>query len=131
MDSWLVFCNLVTFFSSCSIKVTPILASCLASNVYLLIVEEPEVPGVVAMRIDVIVRRVLAPGEAGVAVAVLVGACHPGARRLQPQPWRWPWKHKIMALVMEWMHLNDSIRYLLEHAKILLCIVFFSSHYLQ
>lgn len=50
---------------------------------YLLIVKEPEVTGVVAVRIKVIVRRVLTAGEAGVAVTVLVRA-NSGARRLQP-----------------------------------------------
>lgn len=54
----------------------------------LLVIEEPEVAGVVAVRVELRVRRVLRVGEAGVAVAVLVDA---GARRLQPQPWRWPW----------------------------------------
>lgn len=61
----------------------------------LLIVEEPEVAWVVAVRVEVIVPRVLTPSETGVAVAVLV--CHRGTRRLQPQPRRWPWKHHIIS----------------------------------
>lgn len=56
--------------------------------VNVLVVEEPEVAGVVAVCVQLRVRRVLGVGEAGVAVAILVDA---GARRLQPQPWRWPW----------------------------------------
>jgi hypothetical protein len=51
------------------------------------------------MRVEIIVRRVLAAGEAGVAVAVLVCG-DSGARRLQPQPWRWPWNRQTSLLIL-------------------------------
>lgn len=43
------------------------------------------------MRVEVIVSGVLTAGETGVAIAVFLGA-GAGARRLEPQPGRWPWK---------------------------------------